>query len=287
MALKDILVYLDQTEPATVRLRLAVDLACRHGSFLTALFVRERDQAQLDGRRIAELGCASAGQVERLDRRTETSWNAAAVLLKSDLQRLAGQCGIPVEWRDVEGRLAVVGPQHARYTDLVILGHEVQPGHASIDHSFDEQMLFTGGRPVLFIPPGWTSTIIGRRIAVAWNSSRASARALHDALPLIEQAERTIVLTLNPADFIDRHGALPAEQLLEHLKRHGAAVELSRLEGVRGDAIAATLQTKALEAGADLLVTGAFGQARLWERIFGGVTMGLLADMQMPILMST
>jgi hypothetical protein len=30
MALKDLLVYVDQPEAALVRLRLAVDLACRH-----------------------------------------------------------------------------------------------------------------------------------------------------------------------------------------------------------------------------------------------------------------
>lgn len=37
MALKDLLVHVDQTEAALLRLRLAVDLACRHASQLTAL----------------------------------------------------------------------------------------------------------------------------------------------------------------------------------------------------------------------------------------------------------
>jgi hypothetical protein len=35
MALKDLLVYVDQTEGADVRLRLAADLASRHSSRLT------------------------------------------------------------------------------------------------------------------------------------------------------------------------------------------------------------------------------------------------------------
>jgi len=35
MALKDLLVYVDQTENSLVRLRLAADLAIRHGSRLT------------------------------------------------------------------------------------------------------------------------------------------------------------------------------------------------------------------------------------------------------------
>ena len=40
MALKDLLVCVDQTDDAIVRLRLASDLASRHGSRLTALFAR-------------------------------------------------------------------------------------------------------------------------------------------------------------------------------------------------------------------------------------------------------
>lgn len=286
MALKDILVYVDQTDRARARLRLAADLACRHGSFLTALYVREPDQAQLDARRSAELGLASARQVHGLDRGVEQSIDAAAVRLKLELETLAGACGVRSEWREARGSLATVAPQHARYTDLVILGQEVQPGRASIDYTFDQQMLFIGGRPVLFVPPGWSSSSIGRHVAVAWNSSRASARALHDALPLIERADRTDVITVNPADFIDRHGALPAEQLVEHLRRHGATVALHRLDGVPAGDIASTLQEKARELGADLLVAGAFGHARLLERLFGGVTDGLLSDTRLPLLMS-
>jgi hypothetical protein len=40
MALKDLLVYVDQTENSLLRLRLAADLAIRNDSHLTAIFVR-------------------------------------------------------------------------------------------------------------------------------------------------------------------------------------------------------------------------------------------------------
>ncbi len=51
MALKDFLVYVDQTEDSLVRLRLAVDLAVRNDSRLTAIFVREWNRDQLDLRK--------------------------------------------------------------------------------------------------------------------------------------------------------------------------------------------------------------------------------------------
>ena len=53
MALKDLLVYVDQTERSLVRLRLAADLAVRHGSRLTALYAREWTRAQLDWRLVS------------------------------------------------------------------------------------------------------------------------------------------------------------------------------------------------------------------------------------------
>jgi hypothetical protein len=68
MALKDLLVCVDQTEDAMFRLRLAADLAIRHGSRLTALFAREWTRAQLDHRKAAELGLVSSERMR--DRRS-------------------------------------------------------------------------------------------------------------------------------------------------------------------------------------------------------------------------
>ena len=147
-------------------------------------------------------------------------------------------------------------------------------------------MLFVTGRPVLFIPAVGSFQTLGRHIAVAWNSSRASARAVNDALPLIERSERTTVLTVNFGDFMERSGALPADQMVVHLRRHGALADLVRLENVPVRSIAEVWQAKAQELGADLLVAGAFGHAKLWEKLLGGVTRDLLDYMSLPIFMS-
>ena len=73
MALKDLLVYVDQTEGADVRLRLAADLASRHGSRLIALFVWEWNAAQLEERSKAEIGLVSAEGIDGLHRHVEAS----------------------------------------------------------------------------------------------------------------------------------------------------------------------------------------------------------------------
>lgn len=286
MALKDILVYLDQTESTRVRLRLAVDLAVRNASHLTALYVMEPSAAELDERNTAELGLVSAKELDRLDRRLDSSMKAVEQQLQSELGVLAREHGLDAEWRSVDGRASVLVPQHARYADLCILGQGSWDVNASIGYGFSEQVLFVTGRPVLFVPRIGSFETLGRHVIVAWNSSRAAARSFNDALPLIEHAERTTVLTLNPGEFLTPHNALPTEELVQHLRRHCNSADLIQIENIPASSIADVLQAKARELGGDLLVAGAFGHAKLWEKLLGGVTCDLLARMSLPILMS-
>jgi nucleotide-binding universal stress UspA family protein len=46
------------------------------------------------------------------------------------------------------------------------------------------------------------------------------------------------------------------------------------------------LQAEARALGADLIVAGAFGHPRLWEKMLGGVTNDLIVRMNLPIFMS-
>jgi nucleotide-binding universal stress UspA family protein len=288
MALKDLLVYVDPTTDSFLRLRLAVDLAARHGSRLTALFVREWSRAQSDRHKAAELGLVPAQGLHDLEQTIEASMQAATDRLRTSMEALAREHDIAAELRCVEGIASTVVPQQARYADLCILGRDQPEGPASIEYTFAEHLLFLTGRPVLFVPAVETQTpaTLGRRILLAWNSSRPAARSLNDALPLIERAERSTVLMINPSGFIDGRGAPPGEQMVEHLRRHGAVADAVRIEDVAHGAIADRLQAEARALGADLIVAGAFGHPRLWEKMLGGVTYDLLTRMSLPIFMS-
>ena len=65
-----------------------------------------------------------------------------------------------------------------------------------------------------------------------------------------------------------------------------ADVEAVRIEDVPRGAIADQLQSEAQTLGADLIVAGAFGHPRLWEKMLGGVTNDLIASMRLPVFMS-
>jgi nucleotide-binding universal stress UspA family protein len=286
MALKDLLVYVDQTDDALERLRLAADLAIRHDSHLAALYAREWSRAQLDWRKAAELGLISARGLSTLDHEIAAEISSAADRIGAMLTELNRVRGLRAELLGFDGAAPNVLPQYARYTDLCILGQEGPDGPASVNYTFSEQLLFVTGRPVLFVPAGKAFVSLGRHIAVAWNSSRPAARSLNDAMPLIERAERATVIMINPSGFIDTHEGPAGEPMVEHLRRHGATVEAVRIEELPHGDIAARLQQEALTRGADLLVAGAFGHPRLWEKMLGSVTHELIAKTNLPILMS-
>ena len=149
MALKDLLVYVDQTENSLVRLRLAVDLAVRNDSHLTALFVKELNHDQSNLRKTAELGLVSTEGLKSLNRRIEASIETTAERLQSTLSALTRGNDLVAELQCVDGVASLVVPQHARYADLCILGQDQPEGPASVDYTFAEHLLFVAGRPVL------------------------------------------------------------------------------------------------------------------------------------------
>jgi nucleotide-binding universal stress UspA family protein len=286
MALKDLLVYVDQSTHASERLRLAADLARRHQSRLTALYVKELSPSQRHEQSVAELGQGSAEAITRTNRNIRHSIDESLKRLQAALEVVEREHGLEVEWRCLDGVASTLVPQHARFADLCILSQDSSAVATATGYTFSEQLLFVTGRPVVFVPAQGSFETLGRHILVAWNSSRASARAVNDALPLIERAEKVTLLAVNPAVFAERYGALPPEQMVEHLKRHGASVEGIWLNDVLTDSIADAVLGEARKVGADLIVAGAFGHPRLWEKMMGGVTRDLLARMNLPVLMS-
>ncbi|MBT3535336.1 MAG: universal stress protein [Rhodospirillaceae bacterium] len=116
--------------------------------------------------------------------------------------------------------------------------------------------LFETGRPVLLIPPEAGGGI--QRIAIAWNGTAQSSRAIKSAMPLLPAAQDIVLLQGSGA------GEVPVELLLEYL----AAYDLSAsVQGYDSQRLTARARGRALiaaatEAGANLLVTGAFGEGQ-------------------------
>lgn len=170
----------------------------------------------------------------------------------------------------------------ARTHDICLFA--MDPG-VGVDQTAAEVVLFGSGRPILAFPyeverPHLQSFA---HIVIAWDGSRAAARALADAMPLIAASGKVQVLSV-----LDEKPALLAGQwrgVLNHLARHDVKAEVVELRS-GGAAIGHVLRTFAREAGADLLVMGGFGHGRMRQFLLGGATSSLLRDPGMPVLLS-
>ena len=70
------------------------------------------------------------------------------------------------------------------------------------------------------------------------------------------------------------------------LERHGVPVQPERVDRTEGRSAGEILLAQATAHGADLLVMGAYGHARVRELVFGGVTRHVLRAASLPVLFS-
>ena len=99
--------------------------------------------------------------------------------------------------------------QIARRFDLAVVG-QAEPETNSVDGSIVEAALFDSGRPVISVPFIQRAPLKLDRVMVCWDSSRAAARAIGDAMPLLQRAGRAKHLNIERL-FRDAHaGAVMA-----------------------------------------------------------------------------
>jgi nucleotide-binding universal stress UspA family protein len=276
MAIKDILVALTSyPEPTPVAsVADAVAVADALGSHLAALSFETRVQVPghmisaplIDGM-IAKEAARSRDNARDLLAAFDAAAKKAGILHETILEK----CILP----DVPAVLV----EYARLRDLTIL-----PVPASQDQWDAEAVIFGSGRPTLILPegPARKPFTLGT-VVLAWDFSRAAARAVSDALPILDLAKQVRVVTVVNEKAIDtRHSA---EALAKNLARHGINVMLEK-EDAKGRRIGDVLQSYAASHDADLLVMGAYGHSRLREFVLGGATKDLLSKPPLPVLLS-
>jgi nucleotide-binding universal stress UspA family protein len=220
-----------------------------------------------------------------LSRVQEEIENAARSALDAFLEG-AKQTDVNVETLTLEvpsGDLGREVSRLAQYFDATVLE---QPNPEGPDTAnVIEAVLFGSGRPVLIVPyiilhvPSQLRTVL-----VAWNEGRLAARAIADALPLLQMADRVEVVTVSgPNPSGSRHAS--ADMMAQHLAQHGIKADMKAL--AKGDVdIGSTLVSYAADVSADLIVMGAYGHSRLREIVLGGTTRTILQSMTVPVLMA-
>ncbi len=237
MDYKDILVFLDATPDTPARVELATRLCERFGARLMGV----------------DVSTPAAFEGESRE---------AAIRLQGAFEAVLSKHAVKGEFLAASKRTSSWKDFYAHYADLVISSQRGEESAKVVARAIPEEVLLSAGVPVIILPSNWRPAAIGESIVIAWNSSRESTRAVHDALPLLRQAERVTIFEFDPpADSID---AAP-DLIKAHLEHHGVSADLftwTDQAGVRSvDALFACLDRQQ----ADLIVAGAFGHSRLIE----------------------
>jgi nucleotide-binding universal stress UspA family protein len=121
------------------------------------------------------------------------------------------------------------------------------------------------------------------RVMVCWDGSRAAARAIADAMPLLERAGllEVVIIANEPGKQDEIEGA----DMGQHLARHGLNVEVKRINYGNLD-VADALLSRAADFDADFIVMGGYGHSHLCEFVLGRATRSILRSMTAPVLMS-
>lgn len=274
MAYHTLLVHLDSGPTCATRMEIALRLAREHGSHLIGLAPTGQVQIPIDvASSLLEPGYLVASQHFLRER---------AKLACEDFEALAAAAELSsFESRIDESDHAASVMAQARGADLVLVGQtDPEAPLGVVNRDLPEQAALGCGRPVLVVPYAGQFKTLGHRVLAAWNDSRESTRAFGDALPILQRALKVTVMTQRSPD-----APAPALHHLDAwLARHGVKVafahEVSALD------VGDLLLSRAADLDIDLIVMGCYGHSRLSERVLGGATRTLLAQMTVPVLMA-
>jgi nucleotide-binding universal stress UspA family protein len=171
-----------------------------------------------------------------------------------------------------------------RRADIVFMNRPAgSASDVSLAHAYFAGLLLESGRPVVVVPEGSKAHLPPRHAIVAWTDTAEAARAVHDALPLLEAAEAVDVVVVDAPASIMEPAARSVESLLTHLHSHGVRANLIHCSS-RGTSIGHALLDQASRRHAQLIVAGGYGHGRLREWAIGGTTRELFLDSTVPVL---
>jgi nucleotide-binding universal stress UspA family protein len=268
MKYKNILIHLDNSSGCSNRLEVAFGMARDFDAELTGIFVvptyivPSYVEAQISVDLMTDITEKALARAEE----TVTSY-----------RQMAEEAHVTLQTAVVEGQIIPILREHSKYSDLLILGQDHPEDQDNASYGLADSLLFEGACACLVIPHSGKLAIPGKRALLTWNASREAARALREAMPLLQRADTVVVLSSEPDDGNNElaNGHPHAQAVLHLLKSHGIEAISSGISNPDmgpTDAIIA----QAVEMDADLIVMGAYGHTRLREIILGGVTRDLL-----------
>ena len=260
---------------ATPALSFAIDLAKRHEACLTVCALAPA--LYLPVTRTG--GAASAMLREEIEHYEEmcrlTARAAADLVGRAGVSCISEQTLTPLESRT--GRFVRL----ARVNDVSVL--DAPTADDDTLREVVEDTLFESGRPAIVVPNSGAEAAPDN-IAIAWDGSARSARAVADAFAFLRTAKKIFIVTVTGEKDLSRMA--PGADLATYLLRHGVQEpQLEMLSAKDGD-VAGRLRKFVKDEAIDMVVMGAFVHSRFRQAILGGVTSSLLDDAPTTLFMA-
>jgi len=271
MTVKNILAGYTGMSASGSALRHAIRIAKHNDAWITGVVshrpsaIERQFGAQLSGSVKKELRRLDTERIESIEKRF-----AAMIREFGDPDR--------AEFVDMEDTGLADLSAYARLFDLVVMGN---PSELPVDAHLSanpDRVALQSGRPVVIIPDHFESTKLADHALIAWDGQRAAARALGDAMPVLEEKPKVTVLTVGKA-------AVPGtDRLITNLERHGIKAEL--LVRPRGRGVGRTILNAVDEIAADIIIMGAYEHSKFAHDLVGGVTTDVMRETKVPVFMS-
>lgn len=278
MSYKTIVAYVDEAARCQALIEVAETLAARHDAHLVGLHVVPNVQIY---------AAAEAGMVADVFEAERDQHEKAAGEAEELFRKAMSGVAHSHEWRRVEEGTELIGDrvlEHGLVADLVITG-QIDPEVESRRRiGTPERVLMHGGRPLLMVPYVGSYPNLASHVMIAWRPTGEAARAVFDALPLLQEADRVTILTIDPEPGASDDVA-GGEALARSLARHGVSAHAAHTAS-GGIGVGATILSRLADDAADLLIMGGYGHARFSEYLFGGATRDVLREMTVPVLIS-
>lgn len=271
MSIRNILCAYSGEEANLSGLKHAIKLANHHKGWLTGVLrhgrpvLERRYASRLPDEIIEHLHAADATRVREVSDRFNRVIAHAGLSERCDFIDLDPE---------TDGSISEL----ARNFDLVVTGvhsDSLDDSHMSAN---PDLIALRSGRPVLVVPNDYEAEGLADHALVAWDGKRSAARALGDAMPILEKKAKVTILT------VGNHPSHDKDILIRSLKRHGIQAEY-RVEPRKGS-VAKTIFEVADQVSAKLLVMGAFEHSKFAHKIIGGATTDVMIQSAIPVFLS-
>lgn len=192
MTVKNILVAYSGWRSAQSTLRHALKIAEHNDAWVTGIVGHGQSQLlRLMG------GHATRDILETLQKNEdEEIKNAKSVFEKTVEKHGRAHASEVIDVFDDDGATVA---SFARTFDLVVTApHNTERGEEHMSASPD-LIALQSGRPVLVVPKNYDAPGLSVHVVVAWDGKRAAARAIGDAMSMLEEKGKVTVLTIGKA----------------------------------------------------------------------------------------